>query len=76
MAQRPSAADSTFADALTAPDVSIATRLLKAAVVEASSGRYSASSIRSALYGEYLTKLLDRIFGEHRFVMLLLMFGW
>lgn len=56
---------SAFADALSAPDVALATRLLRAAVLETSSGRYASSSLRSALYGEYLMKLLDRAFGEH-----------
>jgi hypothetical protein len=59
------AADGVFADALAQPDVAAAVRQLRAAVLELSSGRYQSSALRAALYGEFLLKLLDRVFGEH-----------
>ena len=58
-------ADSTFADALAQADVASAVRLVRAAVLELSGGRYHSSALRAALYGEFLLKLLDRVFGEH-----------
>lgn len=65
---KPTAADDAFSGVLTAPDVGLAVRLLKACVLEASSGKFASSSLRSALYGEYLVKILDRVFGEHKCV--------
>ena len=67
--QRPiPAADSVFSDTLTASDVATAVRYLKAAILHSSSGRDSSSALRSALYGDYLSKLLERMFGEHKCV--------